>query len=290
MRFFKKLPTISYNGFVAKNFLARARMTEETRKNRNLFYPYTIQDHQRIDTIADKYYDDPDWMWLIYLSNDIVDPYFDMYLDDLNFETYIVDKYGSVANAHQHIAYWKNNWEVDDSELDPATFEALPEYAKKYYTAVIDRNNITQGYVRKQEDWKLDTNQIVFTTVANVTGTFKLGERVTQRYSNNEIVANAVCTFSNSTYMTFKHVVGGDILASGDDIVIITGLDSGATANVQSIPSVSYSITDNEVAYWSPVSKYEDERFTNATKKTINLIDVRYKTEVEKQLKKIMNG
>lgn len=290
MRFFKKLPTISYNGYVAKNFLARARLTEDTRKNRDLFYPYTIQDHQRIDIIADKYYGDSDWMWLVYLANDIVDPYFDMYLPDTNFDSYITDKYGSIANAYQQIVYWKNNWEVDDSELDSATFEALPEYAKKYYTANIDRNNNAYGYVRKQEDWKVDTNQIVLTTVADVTGVFTIGERVTQKYSNNAIAANAVCTYANSTHMTFKHIVGEAAASNTTVTVTVTGLDSGATANIQTIASTLYSIPDTEAVYWSAVSAYEDEQFKNATKKTIDLIDVRYKSEVEKQLKKIMNG
>lgn len=290
MRFFKKLPTISYNGYVAKNFLARARLTEETRNNRNLFYPYTIQEHQRVDIISDKYYGDSDWMWLIYLTNDIVDPYFDMYLPDANFESFIVDKFGSVANAYQQIVYWKNNWEIDDSELDSATFEALPEYAKKYYTAKVDRNNNAFSYVRKQEDWKVETNQVVFTTVANVTGTFTVGERITQKYSNNTIAANSVCTYANATHMTFKDVIGGIQASNTTVILTATGLTSNATANVQSVESISYSIPNNEAVYWSAVSAYEDAEFKNATKKTIDLIDVRYKAEVEKQLKKIMNG
>ncbi len=291
MRFFKKLPTISYNGYVAKNFLTRARLSNDTRNNHNLFYPYTIQDGQRIDTIADKYYDDPDWSWLIYLANDIVDPYFDMYLSDSNFENFIKDKYGSVANASNQIAYWKNNWEIDDSELSTSTFEALPEYAKKYYTASIDNFNNVYAYVRKQEDWKVATNKIVITTVSDVSGTFQVGERVTQTYSNTVVAAKAVCTFANNTHMTLKDVISGDIEASNSSVVLtLTGTTSGATANVQSIANTVYAIPDQEAVYWSPVSYYDDAQFTNATKKTIEMIDVRYKTEVEKQLKKIMNG
>jgi hypothetical protein len=288
MKFFNKLPIISYNGQVARNFLARARLTEQTRNNHNLFYPYTVTEQDRIDHISHKYYDDSDYMWMIYLANDIVDPYFDLYLNDTNFDRYITDKYGSIANAQQQIVYWRNNWETDDTELSLSGFESLPDYAKKYYGPKVDRYNNAYSYERKQEDWIVDTNQIV-SIVVEATGTFTIGEKVTQTATVGGITANAVVTFANSTQISLKHVVG-EVLASNSTVTTtITGLSSGATANAQSL-SVQYAIPETEAVFWSPVSYYDHEAENNARKKTIQLIDTRLKGEVERELKKVMNG
>ena len=288
MKFFNKLPIISYNGQVARNFLARARLTEETRNNNNIFYPYTVTEQDRIDHISHKYYDDSDYMWMIYLANDIVDPYFDLYLNDTNFDRFITDKYGSIANAQQQIIYWRNNWETDDTELSVSGFESLPSYAKKYYNPKIDRYNNAYSYERKQEDLIVDTNQIV-TVVVEATGTFTIGEKVTQTFANSSVAANAIVTFANSTQITLKHIIGEVEVSNSTVTTTITGISSAATANAQSL-SVRYAVPSLEAVYWSPVSYYDHEAENNARKKTIQLIDTRLKGEVERELKKVMNG
>ena len=288
MKFFNKLPIISYNGQVSRNFLARARLTDETRNNHKIFYPYTLTEQDRIDHISHKYYDDSDYMWMIYLANDIVDPYFDLYLNDVNFDRFITDKYGSIANAQQQIVYWRNNWETDDTELSVSGFDSLPDYAKKYYGPKIDRYNNAYSYERKQEDWIVDTNQIV-TIIVEATGTFTIGEKVTQTFDNDDsFAANGVVTFANSTQITLKHIIGEVEVSNSTISTTITGLTSGATANAQSL-SVQYAIPSTEAVFWSPVSYYAHEAENNARKKTIQMIDTRLKGEVEKELKKVMN-
>jgi hypothetical protein len=291
MKFFNKLPIISYNGQVARNLLSKTRLTDATRKNYSIFHPYTLNEYDRIDHIAYHYYDNVDYMWLIYLANDIVDPYFDIYLPDDDFEKYITDKYGSIAEAQQTIVYWRNAWDLDDSELEVSTYDALPAYAKKYYDPKIDSNNNTYTYVRKQVDWRVETNSINTTTLSNSNGTFTVGERVTQTYnSNSAISCNAVCTFANATHATFQHTIGSDVLASNSSVVLtVTGLTSNATANVETV-NITRAIPLTEVVYWTSISAYEDEIERNAQKKTIDMIDVRVKGEVESQLKKLMNG
>lgn len=290
MKFFNKFPTIAYNGQVVKNFMARVRLSDETLANRSLFYPYTQDESDRVDTISSKYYDHSDYMWLIFLANDIVDPYYDMFVKYSDFDKFIVKKYGSIANAYQQIAFWRNNWVTDETEITISHYEnTLPAIAKKYWDPITDQYNIVQGYRRKQEDWIVDTNMIVQTTIANVNGSFTVGERVSQTYSNNQVTANAVVTFSNSTVLTLKHVIGSeDILASNSSVTLtITGLSSNATANIQTI-STTLNITDAEANYWSPVSYYDYEDELNAKRKTFDMIDSRAKGEIETQLKKAL--
>ena len=50
MNYFNKLPTINYNGYAVKNILTRAAISNGTRKNRLVYYPYTVKEDDRIDT------------------------------------------------------------------------------------------------------------------------------------------------------------------------------------------------------------------------------------------------
>ena len=279
--FFDKLPTITYDGATAKNFLARAKLSEQTLKDRTLFYPYTLKAGDRMDVVADKYYDDPDYSWLIYMTNNVVDPYYGVYLSDSQFESYIESKYGTVANAQSQILHYTNNWIADESELSIAAYESLPAARRKYYTPLTDQYNSIYRYARKREDWIVNTNQIV-TANAIASGTFVVGEKVVQRYANNLISGNAYVAFANTSNITLQHV-DGEISAN----LTVTGQSSNASANLTTIYTV-YNIPVDEAAYWTSVSAYEYEEQLNVQRREIFLLDNRYKNEASYQLKKVM--
>ena len=66
-----------------------------------VFYPYAIQEGDRPDIIADKYYKDTTLDWLVLVANEIHEPYFQWYMDTTSFNGYIRQKYGSVEEALQ---------------------------------------------------------------------------------------------------------------------------------------------------------------------------------------------
>lgn len=105
--YFSKFPKIEYNGNTIKNITLRAKVLENFKRVATNFYPYTIEDGQTADSLAYDYYDDPNYVWVIYLVNDIIDPYYDWPLSIVNFEKYIIKKYGSIAAAKSQVAYYK---------------------------------------------------------------------------------------------------------------------------------------------------------------------------------------
>lgn len=105
--YFSKFPKIEYNGNTIKNITLRAKVLENFKRVATNFYPYTIEDGQTADSLAYDYYDDPNYVWVIYLVNDIIDPYYDWPLSTVNFEKYIIKKYGSIAAAKSQVAYYK---------------------------------------------------------------------------------------------------------------------------------------------------------------------------------------
>jgi hypothetical protein len=71
-------------------------------------YQYNVQNGERPDIIAYKYYEDANLDWVILLTNNIIDPQFEWPLDDRSFERYIRKKYGSLEAAKQtHHLYEK---------------------------------------------------------------------------------------------------------------------------------------------------------------------------------------
>lgn len=285
--FFGALPTLSYNGVPAKNFMALAKLSDQTVANRTLFYPYTTEEGDRIDILSRKYYDNPDYAWLIWMTNNIVDPYHDVHLGDLDFHNFIVKKYTSLANAQNTIAYWVNDWASDESELSVATYDALDPAQQKYYNPVVDPNNVIIEYVRKQEDWKVTTNQIVSMAVTSNTA-YTTGDLVRQRYAaNSQAVANGIVVFSNTTACILQHI-GGEFLVSNSSVVMHLYDSSNNVANTTSVDTQT-CIPDDEVQYWSSKSYYDHEVAANASRRDIQLIDNRFKVQIANQLKRVMS-
>ena len=289
MKYFSKVPLVNYGGQSARNLLAKAQLTPKTKQTTTLFYPYTMNADDRIDVLSYKYYDNPDYAWLIWMVNEVVDPYYDMALSEDNFKAYIIKKYGSIQTAQTRIKYWRNDWSEDDTTLTPIEYNALPCYydsvnkinvnTKKYYDPTLDVFNNIYGYSRKKEDWILATNRAA-TFSCTTTGQFIEGEKIRKNVSNYGYVV-----FSNGTEMTIQHVTG--VISNGDTL---EGVESGATCTVTSVPYVQITIPAEEMQFWSPVTYYEFEQEQNEKKKEIVLVDNRYKQSVEDELARVFRS
>ena len=80
------------------------------------FYDHIVEEGERPDHIADRYYDDPTLSWVVLFVNNIVDPLYDWPLDYVEFTNYVRDKYkyqGSLVNqggiewAQQNIHHYE---------------------------------------------------------------------------------------------------------------------------------------------------------------------------------------
>ena len=85
------------------NILRRFKIDSELKSRSEVFYNYQIQDGDRPDTIAEKYYGNAKYAWLVLHFNEIEDAIFDWPLFGDNFENFIIGKYGSIATAQSTI-------------------------------------------------------------------------------------------------------------------------------------------------------------------------------------------
>lgn len=97
--FFSDFPIVTYNGEQVRDISIRLDILENVKSDPYAFLPYTIKDGERAEEVAYLYYGDPRYVWIVYLSNNIIDPYFDWPLDNYQFEQTLAKTYAARALA-----------------------------------------------------------------------------------------------------------------------------------------------------------------------------------------------
>ena len=84
---------------VMTNLTVYFKLQEILADRTTVLYQHFIQDGERPDVIAKKAYDDSSLDWIIFLTNNIVDPRWDWPLPQIDFQKYVISKYGSISAA-----------------------------------------------------------------------------------------------------------------------------------------------------------------------------------------------
>lgn len=276
--FFNYFPSLFYSNTAATNIIAKVRFEESVAKNLAVFYPYTVTEGERPDQIAERYYEDATYDWLVYLSNDIVDPYHEWHMTQEVFTNFIKEKYGSVANAQLQIAYYKVNYENDESVISTAAYDALAASQKQYWSPIIGYSNTVLNYERKQLEHVLETNKIV-----SLTGTFS-------GLTENDIIKQSASvmgtvSFANSTNVVIKHISGN--WQTGQTVYM--GLsNTAANATITGVSTVFQPISSEELSYWTPAYYYDVEYEQNEQRKHIRLLSNIYLNKIEADMKDVL--
>jgi len=279
--YFSKFPIINYNGSNSFNIMARTKVLDRIYNNPDYYYTADVPEYIRPDLISNQIYKDPYMSWLLYLSNNIVDPYYQWNMDSYTFDTFIVEKYGSVQHAQNRISYWQNNWYNDPINLSVSQYDALIDIQKKYYEPIMVGNAILE-YRRTQIDWAVNTNQIwEYTT--NGDASLSIDEKVNLGYNSNVTVANAQVLFANSSYVRVQHVYG-----QANTINSITGSINNITVNVLTSNEVAINIDLAEQVYWSGISYYDVEMLKNRQSSQIKVLSQKFSKQASLDLKRLL--
>ena len=287
--YFKHYPLIRYGDAVSNtvsvNLLAKIAFQKTIQQNYEIFHPYTIEEGDRADTIAEYYYGDPGYDWIVYYSNNVVDPYYDWFMDGNSFNRFITSKYGSLTSARRDIKFFRSNYVSDDSMIAPTAYNALSSNQKTFWAPVTGQNNSVIRYERKKEDIIFQTNktqQLAITLVGNTS--FSNNEYVFQT-SGGTTVGSASVVFANSSVCIISNILG-TISTSNN----LKGGNSSANATVSSINTLSTSISSEIQSYFEPVSFFDYENEINEKRKNIRLIDVTYVSAIEREFKKLLSS
>lgn len=287
-KYFEKFPIIQYANTAVRNITQRAVVLTSVYNSPVLYYAYDIQQGERPDNIADRYYKDEYQGWIIHLTNKMVDPYYDWYLDQTTFGDFIVKKYGSYSNAVSKVKYYRNNWYTQPDPISQAQFDALDDSLKKFYEPVytdVYYSTTPLGYSRRQIDWKKSTNQICR---YNCNGASFSSDEIVDIYRDTEKLGSGQVCGKSNTSLTIQHTSG---IVTDDDVLFtftVRGRDSSANQVYTDATLVVSNIPAIETNYWDPVYLYDYENEINERNKSIQILKSNYSDQISRELTDLM--
>jgi len=118
MDIFKHFPRITYDNKESRNIISKASFVKKVLEKYKIYYPYTIKDGERPDTIAYDYYGESSYEWLVCYPNNILDIISDWPKSYAEFYRYLISSYGTVSYAKSTIHHYKyvgiNDTPVED--------------------------------------------------------------------------------------------------------------------------------------------------------------------------------
>lgn len=293
--YFGNFKQIFYKDYKCLNIMERAAFLESVYSNPFVYYPYDLTDGDRADTIAGDYYDDPFSSWLVYMGNKIIDPYYQWFLGEDDFNKFIVNKYGSIAKSQLYTAFYRVDWADDDQEISPSYYEdILADEVRKYWEATFAPNGRVVSYHRAQQDFTMNTNMILKIDIT-LSGNKKFSEGELARIRlGSANVGSVEVTKANTTAVYVRHVnvENEDFPLVADTFVDVTpgdsfrllGYESAANAAISTYSIQQRNISSVETTYWSPVSFYDVENERNNQNKSIVLLDSIYRDKAITEL------
>ena len=118
MKYFENFPIIEYEGRRIRDISRRSNFVRALSNNPYLYYPYTVGEGERAEDIAQFYYGSVDYVWLVYMANNIIDPYHEWPMDPQTFNDYLVEKYTEESGeVGEDVVDWTRNPNIDENIL-----------------------------------------------------------------------------------------------------------------------------------------------------------------------------
>ena len=101
MSYFNQFPLMAYdmkgdkNYKLLPNILKRVKLRSGLRSGAFLFDKYDVKDGERPEDVAYKYFGDAQLHWVILMTNNVTDRYYQWPLSQPQFQEHITDKYGA---------------------------------------------------------------------------------------------------------------------------------------------------------------------------------------------------
>ena len=108
MSYFSQFPKLAYDmkgNNVRKllpDILRRVKLRAKIKSGGMLFDRYDVKDGEKPEDIAFKWFGDASLHWVILMTNDVTDRYYDWPLNHAQFAEFLTDKYGDNVDAVHH--------------------------------------------------------------------------------------------------------------------------------------------------------------------------------------------
>ena len=101
MSYFSKFPLITYDikgdriRKLLPDILRRVKLKAVIKSGGMLFDKYDVQEGEKPEDVAFKWFGDPELHWVILMTNNVTDRYYGWPLNSVQFAEYLTDKYGA---------------------------------------------------------------------------------------------------------------------------------------------------------------------------------------------------
>ena len=108
MSYFSKFPKLAYDikgdkvRKLLPDILRRVKLRSKIKSGGMLFDKYDVKEGEKPEDIAFKWFGDAELHWVILMTNDVTDRYYDWPLNHAQFAEFLTDKYGDNVDAVHH--------------------------------------------------------------------------------------------------------------------------------------------------------------------------------------------
>lgn len=281
-KYFKRFPRINYANSYVIDITKRVKLLDTVSNNPYVFYTYDIGDSERADNFSSRYYEDSYMSWLLYLGNNIIDPYYEWYLSPEELDELVEKKYGSLEYAKLKVKHYRNNWESQE-QISVSSFNSLNEEQQDYWEPVYN-GGVVYKYKRKEQDWIASTNRIVSFAVSNTN--FTVDELCDISFNTGITGRGQVVQSSNNT-LYVQHIFGNynDTVTANS---YVYGRESGVNTAFTSVSVVQNNIPSSVESYYSPITYFDYENEKNEFNRTIRVVDSEYKYVASENLRNLL--
>ena len=107
--YFREFPLYEYdfagkgqNAKLVTDIIRRVAVNAKVKANTLIFDKYDVKDGETPEIVADKYYGNPQYHWVVVLVNNITN-WYDWPLETVAYSNYLIDKYGdNIEGTHHH--------------------------------------------------------------------------------------------------------------------------------------------------------------------------------------------
>lgn len=164
--YFSYLPNIQYriNGSgetrkeTVTDITRRFKIVQLLNSREAIYYNYSVQDGDRPDIVAEKFYGDSKLDWVVLLPNEIHDRYFQWVMSQREFESFVRKKYGSIASAQAQVHHYEQilspSQVLNDGTViperkvivDETTYNSLAIRSRRLVSAYDEENNRNESH------------------------------------------------------------------------------------------------------------------------------------------------
>lgn len=181
-KFFEYYSTTEYEllgkTFNLTNITLRYKFKQNLTKNVYNFYEYTLKDGERLDHLADSYYGNSKYVWVIILSNEMIDPQFDIPRPYQEFKKYVINKYGSWENVVNGVHHYERISVYRDTDTKIADLNPSLVISEEQYNSLLPQEKKIVSNLEYEENLNESKRNIKLLDVSQLNLIIELVESV----------------------------------------------------------------------------------------------------------------